>query len=106
MEIDEEAGIARLTFNRPEQRNAYDPAMRQQLAAYLDRAAADDTVKVVILRGAGGVFSAGADMANAYSWYGDETAAGGDRASRGGRSRPSQRRRLTVDRATFGFYHN
>ena len=106
MEIDGEAGIARLTFNRPEQRNAYDPPMRQQLAAYLDQAAADDTVKVVILRGEGGVFSAGADMANAYSWYGNAESAEKDADGRNQRPRPSQRRRLTVDRQTFGFYHH
>lgn len=105
MEVDHEAGIARLSFNRPEQRNAYDPAMRQQLGAYLDQVAADDAVKVVLLRGEGGVFSAGADMANAYAWYGDGTSPEGGSDGRGRRSRPSQRRRLTVDRKTFEFYH-
>jgi enoyl-CoA hydratase len=97
-------GIARLTLNAPARRNAYDPAMRDQLARHLDDLANDDDVKVVLLRGAGGVFSTGADMANAYSWYGDGAAAAeGD--GDGGRRRPSQRRRLTVDRRTFGFYH-
>ncbi len=55
---------------------------------------------MVLLRGEGGVFSTGADMGNAYSWYGDGTAPGEDKARR-----PSQRRRLTVDRRTFDFYH-
>jgi enoyl-CoA hydratase/carnithine racemase len=93
-------GIARLTINNPDRRNSYDPAMREQLGAYLDELASDDAIKVVLLRGEGGVFSTGADMANAYSWY-DARDNGGD----GKRRRPSQRRRLTVDRATFGFYH-
>ena len=65
-------------------------------ARYLDELAIDDDIKVVILRGAGGVFSTGADMANSYAWYGN------DPKSRGG---PSQRRRLGVDRESFGFYH-
>jgi enoyl-CoA hydratase len=40
-------------------------------------------------------------MANAYAWYGDAAKANGGR-----KQRPSQRRRLTVDRRTFDFYHN
>jgi enoyl-CoA hydratase len=100
MERDAGAGIARLTIDNPRRRNAYDPPMREQLAAYLDDIALDDAIKVVLLRGEGGVFSTGADMANAYAWYGD--AAGGNG---GDRRRPSQRRRLSVDRKIFGFYH-
>jgi enoyl-CoA hydratase len=76
--------------------------MREQLGAYLDELAADDAVKVVLLRGEGGVFSTGADMGNAYAWY-DKAASGEGGARR--KSRPSQRRRLTVDRKTFDFYH-
>ena len=71
MERDERSGIARITLDNPERKNAYDPAMRQQLGAYLDELAYDDDIKVVILRGEGGVFSTGADMDNAYAWYGD-----------------------------------
>jgi enoyl-CoA hydratase len=103
LERDASTGIARLTLDNPGRRNAYDPPMREQLGAYLDELAADDEIKVVLLRGEGGVFSTGADMANAYSWYGVDAAAGdGERP----RQRPSQRRRLSVDRKTFDFYHN
>jgi enoyl-CoA hydratase/carnithine racemase len=62
--------------------------------------AEDDDLTVVLLRGADGVFSTGADMNNAYGWYGEQGEA------RSAKSRPSQRRRLTVDRKSFGFYHN
>jgi enoyl-CoA hydratase/carnithine racemase len=107
MERDTEAGIARLTIDNPGRRNAYDPAMREQMGEYLDDIALDDAIKVVLLRGEGGVFSTGADMANAYAWYGDGS--GGRDSGRDGsgdrRRRPSQRRRLSVDRKTFGFYH-
>ncbi|WP_007509072.1 enoyl-CoA hydratase/isomerase family protein [Pseudofrankia saprophytica] len=120
MERDPEFGIARITLNNPDRRNSYDAAMRDQLAAYLDDAACDDDVKVVLLRGAGGDFSAGADMRNAYGWYGEGTGkdgTGNDGAGKDGGGpgaatsngarprRPSQRRRLTVDRRTFDFYH-
>jgi enoyl-CoA hydratase len=95
LERDPVAHVARVTIDNPERKNAYDPPMRRQMRAFLEQLAADDEIKVVILRGAGGVFSTGADMNNAYDWY------GGDRSER----RPSQRRRLGVDRESFAFYH-
>lgn len=101
LERDESGGIARVSFNAPERRNCYDPAMRHQLAAYFDELAMDDAIKVVVLRGEDAVFSTGADMDNAYSWYDQD----GDATRTGRPRRPSQRRRLTVDRRTFGFYH-
>jgi len=103
MERDDGSGIARLTLDNPARKNAYDPAMRRQLGGFLDELAFDDAVKVVVLRGAGGTFSTGADMNNAYGWYGDGPA---DAVTESGkRRRPSQRRRLLVDRKTFDFYH-
>jgi enoyl-CoA hydratase/carnithine racemase len=99
---DHACGIATITIDNVERRNCYDPAMRRQMAAFLDEAATDDGIKVVHLRGEGGIFSTGADMGNAYSWYG----AGTDKSvGTNGKRRPSQRRRLTVDRETFTFYH-
>jgi enoyl-CoA hydratase/carnithine racemase len=110
MERDSAAGIARLTFNRPERRNSYDPAMRQELGDRLDEIAEDDEIKVVLLRGEGGVFSTGADMANAYAWYADGKVAGATNGGQGDGTkrprRPSQRRRLAVDRKSFDFYHS
>jgi len=95
-EADRDKRIATITLNNPAQRNSYDAAMRETLARHLDVAAEDDDITVVLLRGAEGVFSTGADMNNAYGWYGEGQA----------KTRPSQRRRLTLDRKTFGFYHN
>lgn len=98
-EVDNDKRIATITLNNPAQRNSYDAAMRETVGRYLDQVAEDDDVTVVLLRGAEGVFSTGADMNNAYGWYGDNDSAQAKR-------RPSQRRRLTVDRKSFGFYHN
>jgi enoyl-CoA hydratase/carnithine racemase len=104
-DVDADKRIATITFNNPAQRNSYDAAMREAVARCLDHAAEDDDITVVLLRGADGVFSTGADMNNAYGWYGERS--GEVAAGNGGRkSRPSQRRRLTVDRKSFGFYHN
>jgi enoyl-CoA hydratase len=109
-DVDSEKRIATITLNNPGQRNSYDATMRDAVARYLDHVAEDDDITVVLLRGAEGVFSTGADMNNAYGWYGDErsreeqkTTERGDKPTK---SRPSQRRRLTVDRKSFGFYHN
>jgi enoyl-CoA hydratase len=104
LEQDRSTGIARITLDNPARRNSYDPPMRMQMAQYLDELADDDDVKVVILRGSGGVFSTGADMGNAYAWYGPGAQRGSEEGNGKGR-RPSQRRRLTVDRQTFDFYH-
>jgi enoyl-CoA hydratase/carnithine racemase len=104
VDVDREAGIVRLTLNNPGRGNAYDAAMRQALAGHLDDAAVDDDIKVVLLRGQGGVFTTGADMANAYQWYGNGSPSA-DAAGSGRARRPSQRRRLSVDRRTFEFYH-
>jgi enoyl-CoA hydratase/carnithine racemase len=103
LERDGATGIARITLDNPERNNCYDPEMRQQFGAYLEELAEDDGVKVVLLRGEGGVFSTGADMGNAYSWYeGNGSTDNGEGRPR----RPSQRRRLSVDRRTFSFYHD
>jgi enoyl-CoA hydratase len=100
LERDEATGIARITINNADRRNCYDPPMRHQMSEYLDDLAVDDHIKVVVLRGAGGIFSTGADMGNAYAWYDPEDPKANAKARR-----PSQRRRITVDRRTFGFYH-
>jgi enoyl-CoA hydratase/carnithine racemase len=102
-EVDAERRIATITFNNPKQRNSYDAAMRDEIARHLDTVAADDDITVVLLRGAEGVFSTGADMNNAYGWYGQKE---GEADAAPKKSRPSQRRRLTVDRKSFDFYHN
>src|SRR6516162_5749792 len=106
-DVDPEKRIATITLNNPKQRNSYDAAMREAIARCLDRVAEDDDLTVVLLRGAEGVFSTGADMNNAYGWYGPSRAqgeAGGEDSA--AKRRPSQRRRLTVDRKSFGFYHD
>src|SRR5246127_838834 len=99
-EVDPGKRIATITLNNPIQRNSYDAAMRDTVARCLDRVAEDDDLTVVLLRGAGGVFSTGADMNNAYGWYGKQGPAGKDDSA--AKRRPSQRRRLTVDRKSFG----
>src|SRR3954469_697306 len=58
-----ERGVLTLTLNRPARRNAIDAELRDALAAALDQAATDATVRAVVLTGAGGAFCAGGDLA-------------------------------------------
>jgi len=56
-------GVARITLNRPDKRNALDDRTVVELKAALERAETDPAVRVLLLRGAGKDFCAGADLA-------------------------------------------
>lgn len=56
-------GVATLTLNRPDKRNALNAALVSELSAVLTATARDEAVRVVALRGAGRDFCAGADLA-------------------------------------------
>lgn len=55
-------GVATLTLNRPQQRNALSMALLRELNTALSDVAGDDDVKVVVIRGNGPVFCAGHDL--------------------------------------------
>jgi enoyl-CoA hydratase/carnithine racemase len=56
--------IARVTLNRPEKRNPLGPTTIGELLHALEAAKADDAVRVIVLTGAGKVFSAGGDLSS------------------------------------------
>jgi len=56
-------GVALITLNRPHRLNAFTLATDDEIIDALNRADADDAVRVVIITGAGRAFSAGADIA-------------------------------------------
>ena len=56
-------GVAVLTIDRPERRNALSLEVKGLLADHLSALIADDAVRVIVLTGAGGVFVAGTDIA-------------------------------------------
>ncbi|MGH7119275.1 MAG: enoyl-CoA hydratase/isomerase family protein [Acetobacteraceae bacterium] len=60
--VSREGDIAIVTFNRPQVRNALDRAMWEALAEAMEALSADGSLRSVILAGAGGTFSAGADI--------------------------------------------
>jgi enoyl-CoA hydratase len=55
-------GVALVRINRPEARNALNPAVRQQLAAHFHDLAADEEVRCAVIAGSEKVFAAGADI--------------------------------------------
>ena len=61
IQLDRSGPIATLWLDRADKRNALDDAAMKALAAALDELGADRTVRVVILRGKGPVFSSGID---------------------------------------------
>lgn len=57
-------GVCTLTLNRPEVRNAMSLAMVNELLQALQAAEQDSSVRAIVLRGAGGHFCAGGDIAD------------------------------------------
>ena len=57
-----QSGVARITLNRPEKRNALNPELIAALSGGLVRASGDEGVRVVLLSGAGQDFCSGADL--------------------------------------------
>ncbi len=72
-EVDD--GVLTITLDRPERLNAWTLRMQGELIEALDRAAADDDVRAVIVTGAGRAFCAGADLGeggSTFDWRGRE----------------------------------
>ena len=70
VKVEREGPVTVVTIDRPERRNAVDPATATALLAAFTAFDADDSTSVAVLTGAGGTFCAGADL---------KSLAGGDR---------------------------
>ncbi len=62
IEVSASGGVCEIRLNRPEKRNAVTLEMYTALTAALQRAQADDSVRAVLLSGAGASFTAGNDL--------------------------------------------
>jgi enoyl-CoA hydratase/carnithine racemase len=62
IQLQVERGIATLTFNRPDKRNAMSDAMRSEFIDALEHVSADKAIRALVLTGAGKGFCAGGDI--------------------------------------------
>ena len=76
--LEKKDGVARLTFNRPQVLNAFNPQMSDELKAAVKDIAADKEVRVVVITGAGDrAFMSGADIDKTILHWVDMTKKGG-----------------------------
>ena len=67
IEIERTGNVALVTLNRPKSLNAFDTGMRREFIKAAREVNNDETIRVVVLTGAGRGFSAGADLAEKVS---------------------------------------
>lgn len=67
-----DAGVAKITLNRPDVLNSFNRTMARELRESLDRVAGDSALRAVLLTGAGRGFCAGQDLAEALPGSGSE----------------------------------
>jgi len=76
-----DSGIATITLNRPESLNSYNEDLQNDLLSAFDRVDAEDSIRAVVVTGAGRAFCAGADLSGGGSAFEFECA---DEGSEGG----------------------
>ena len=64
IQFQNEGGIARITLDRPDRLNSFTVAMHRELRDALDQLSGDDSVRVLLLTGAGRGFCAGQDLSD------------------------------------------
>lgn len=96
-------GVATVTLNRPQVFNSYNPALLSGLTETLLALEQDERVRVVLLRGAGKHFSAGADV----NWFKELAVAGDfDRLKAARLSTGAMRKLATLAKPTIALVHN
>lgn len=60
-----QSGVAKITLNRPDKLNSFNRAMSLELISALEQAEGDDSVRAILLTGAGRGFCAGQDLSEA-----------------------------------------
>jgi enoyl-CoA hydratase/carnithine racemase len=87
-----ESGVALVTLNRPEAMNAWTPRLSDDLMLACGAADADDSVRVMVITGAGRAFCAGADLSAGESGF----VGGTGSAEEGPRLWPNQVRKPVI----------
>lgn len=76
--VESSNGLARVTLNRPDRRNAFDARMVKELRKAFEELGQDPSVRAIVVTGAGSVFCAGADI----KWMGSDGAVSGSEAKK------------------------
>jgi enoyl-CoA hydratase/carnithine racemase len=97
VKYEKEKQVVFLTLNRPDRLNAIGPEIYRDLTAALDEAESDDDVKVIVFKGAGRAFSAGADLTGVGYVYGMKDPKSGEK----GKQRIPIRVKLNSTGASF-----
>ena len=77
-EVDD-VGVATITFNRPDQRNAFNFEMDREFHEAMWELDADEAVRAIVVTGAGRAFCAGLDLSAGGDAFGAETHEAHDR---------------------------
>ena len=80
--IERDEGIAWVTLNRPDKRNAMSPTLNREMLEVLEELELDDSIGVVVLTGAGDSFTAGMDLKEYFRETDNATAAAKTRIRR------------------------
>ena len=96
LQVRREQGFWLARLNRPEKRNALSDVIVESLGALFDRVAADPEARALLLWGAGGNFSAGADFDGFLRLMSDEADAGEDAIARYNRAFGSMLEKLVA----------
>jgi enoyl-CoA hydratase len=92
--------VVYITLNRPQKLNAVSPELIRDWSAAITGAEEDDDVKVIVFKGAGRAFSAGADLSGVGFVYGMKEPKHGEKGGR-----VPQRVKLKFDRNLFLEFH-
>ena len=92
--------IAHITLNRPKKLNSVSPELVRDWQSAMNKAEEDDDINVIIFKGAGRCFSAGADLSGVGFVYGMKEPKPGEKAPR-----VPQRVKLKFDRNLFLEFH-
>src|SRR5215475_5220079 len=72
--IEKSAGVALVTLNRPEKKNAMNPQLHEDMTAALEELRYDDEARVLVITGAGDTFCAGMDLKEVFHGLKDQPA--------------------------------
>src|SRR5215467_3166903 len=72
--IEKTGGVALVSFNRPEKKNAMNPQLHEDMTAALEQLRYDDEARVLVITGAGDTFCAGMDLKEVFHGLKDQPA--------------------------------